>query len=135
MRSVELENAQRLLAEREVQLRENRIRMADFEKQLSQVRAQHLEAEEATERELLSLKADLSEIDLALQTESEIAVSEIRIKTDGRLMPRGFAVGQTIEAGETLFDLMRALAIACGARPCHGVPGSDPWHDARQALV
>jgi multidrug resistance efflux pump len=106
MRGAELENAQRLLTEREVQLRENRIRLADLERQWSQVRAEHLEAEEVTEREFFSLNADLSEIELALQTESEIAVAQIRTWNSGRLMPRGFAAGQTIEAGETLFNLI-----------------------------
>jgi hypothetical protein len=98
IRGPEVEAVRNLLRDREVQLRESKIRQGDIRRQLATLELERSNAADAAEAEQLKLEDQRSDIELSVQTESEVAPINLRMPRDGLLVPRGFRIGQTVTA-------------------------------------
>jgi len=102
----EVEAVRNLLQDRQIQLRESHIRQAEIQRQLAALELESHGLADAAEQEALQLANLRSEIDMSIQTESEIAPLTMAMPADGLLVPRGFEAGQAVAAGDVLFDMV-----------------------------
>lgn len=99
----QLDRIRNLLADREVEVRESRIRLDDLNGKLSQVRQDRAELMHDHDQEMLTLDNGVADIAIAMQAETELLSIEIRMPHNGTLVPRGFSAGEVVKAGDALF--------------------------------
>jgi len=105
IRREQAETVRERLVERQLELSEAEIRLADFGRQLIEVESQKTKLEDEHSAAVLEFRNSISEIDLSLKAEGEIEVSKVTMPYTGALVPRGYSAGQVVKAGDVLFDI------------------------------
>ncbi len=105
IRREQAEAVRERLIERQLELSEAEVRLADFGRQLIEVEAQKTRFDDEHSAAVLELRNSISELDLSLKAESELEVSKVTMPNSGALVPRGYAAGQVVKAGDVLFDI------------------------------
>ncbi|MEI3853656.1 MULTISPECIES: HlyD family efflux transporter periplasmic adaptor subunit [unclassified Ensifer] len=106
VKGTEVAEYENILTDRTIQFRDNHIRYSELQRQAAELRMRQYQNQEAFNQEKSKILDALSDLKMSIETEARIAPFEIRMPETGILVPRGFREGQSVAAGDILFEVV-----------------------------